>query len=151
MDTILIINPKSQFQFIFKISSSLPSFQKQVETATGCTFNSCLLNFYRDGKVYVSYHSDNESVYGPEPVIASLTLGATRDFLLKKKEGNSNNSTSGSSDSYVFKLAAGDLLVMRGGAVQRLYVHSVPKRMGVVGERINLTFRRVIHSNVSKS
>ena len=76
-------------------------------------------------------------------MIASISLGVSRDFLLKRK-----NEAGGREESYVFKLAAGDLLVMKGGGVQKYYVHSVPKRMGVKEERINLTFRKVIKSNV---
>ena len=56
-----------------------------VEKESGESFNSCLLNFYRDGRDHVSWHSDNEKEYGKEPTIASFTLGTERDFILKEK------------------------------------------------------------------
>jgi alkylated DNA repair dioxygenase AlkB len=98
-------------------------------------FNSVLLNRYRSGDDGVSWHSDDERELGGEPLIASLSFGATRRFLLR--------------DRSTRKLAAslplehGSLLVMRGRS-QRDFQHCVPKDPRATGERINLTFRTIL-------
>jgi alkylated DNA repair dioxygenase AlkB len=80
-------------------------------------------------------HSDDEPELGPDPVIASLSLGATRTFQLRHRRGAARGG---------LDLALGDgcLLVMRG-TTQRLYRHGVPKQPKVQEARINLTFRRI--------
>jgi alkylated DNA repair dioxygenase AlkB len=108
--------------------------QALVEAAVADTFNSCLLNLYRDGKDSQGWHADNEAVYGETPTIASVTLGAPRDFILRR--------TIDHSTKLAVTLGEGDLLVMRG-ALQQHWQHSVPKRAHVQGERMNLTFRRI--------
>ena len=108
--------------------------QALVEAATTETFNSCLLNLYRDGKDSQGWHADNEAVYGTMPTIASVTLGAPRDFILRRTVDNSTK--------LAVTLGEGDLLIMRG-PLQQHWQHSVPKRAHVQGERINLTFRRI--------
>ncbi|WNH50808.1 alpha-ketoglutarate-dependent dioxygenase AlkB family protein [Stenotrophomonas oahuensis] len=104
----------------------------QLATFCGARFNSVLLNRYRDGDDGMGWHSDNESELGPEPVIASLSLGAGRRFTLRRREDHNRKAE--------VTLGHGDLLVM-AGATQRLYQHALPKSARVMGERINLTFR----------
>lgn len=58
---------------------------KAVEHATGCSFNSLLCNLYRDGHDSIGWHSDDEASLGPKPTIASLSLGDTRVFSLRKQ------------------------------------------------------------------
>lgn len=106
-----------------------------VEKESGESFNSCLLNFYRDGSDHVSWHSDNEKEYGKEPTIASFTLGTERDFILKEKVNNDNK--------VKIKLENGSLLIM-SGRTQDEWLHQIPKRAGVKTGRINLTFRKII-------
>lgn len=106
-----------------------------VEKESGESFNSCLLNFYRDGSDHVSWHSDNEKEYGKEPTIASFTLGTERDFILKEKINNDNK--------VKIKLENGSLLIM-SGRTQDEWLHQIPKRAGVKTGRINLTFRKII-------
>ena len=106
-----------------------------VEKESGESFNSCLLNFYRDGRDHVSWHSDNEKEYGKEPTIASFTLGTERDFILKEKINNDNK--------VKIKLENGSLLIM-SGRTQDEWLHQIPKRAGVKTGRINLTFRKII-------
>ena len=50
-------------------------------------FNSCLLNLYRGGDDYMGWHSDDEKLYGDRPVIASVSLGAARDFMVRPRGG----------------------------------------------------------------
>lgn len=66
------------------------------------TFNSVLLNRYANGSDYAAWHSDNESIYGPSPIIASVSLGTEREFLVRMKKGyrmDKESQTSVASDS----------------------------------------------------
>lgn len=104
---------------------------------TRVSFNSCLVNLYRNGSDSVSHHSDDEPELGPSPDdvrIASVSLGATRRFNLKHKRGEHATIS--------LLLHGGDLLVM-GGTLQQHWTHSVPKTRRPVGPRLNLTFRVV--------
>ena len=106
----------------------------RLETELGARFDSVLANLYRDGRDCMGAHSDDEPSLGPAPVIASLSLGAPRRFLLAAREGG---------DRTALVLAAGDLLVM-AGQTQRNYRHALPRTAKAVGPRINLTFRRIV-------
>ena len=106
----------------------------RLESDCGARFNSVLLNRYRDGRDSMGWHSDDEPELGPAPVIASLSLGVERRFLLRMKNDHATKAE--------FRLRHGDLLVMHGDC-QRVAQHALPKMAGVAGERINLTFRWV--------
>ena len=95
-------------------------------------FNSVLLNRYRGGTDYMGWHSDDEPELGPAPLIASLSLGAARRFLLRRRDDPARKAE--------YLLGHGDLLLM-AGQTQRHYQHALPKMARVQGERINLTFR----------
>jgi alkylated DNA repair dioxygenase AlkB len=101
---------------------------------TGTRFNSVLCNLYRDGSDGVDWHADDEPEFGPMPVIASLSLGATRRFDLRRVDDHSIK--------VELELHHGDLVIM-SGMTQTLWRHRVPKTKKPVGERINLTFRMV--------
>jgi alkylated DNA repair dioxygenase AlkB len=101
---------------------------------TGTRFNSVLCNLYRDGSDGVDWHADDEPEFGPMPVIASLSLGATRRFDLRRVDDHSIK--------VELELHHGDLVIM-SGMTQTLWRHRVPKTKKPVGERINLTFRTV--------
>lgn len=101
----------------------------------GVGFNSVLANLYRDGRDGMGWHRDGEPELGPEPVIASLSLGATRRFAFRDR-GDAARRLS-------LDLPAGSLLVM-AGRTQQVYLHALPKTTKPVGERINLTFRRIL-------
>lgn len=99
-------------------------------------FNAVLINRYRDGRDYISPHSDDD--YGdPEPTIPSLTLGATRPFRLAKIVSGSKLDKS---TTVEFLPDHGDLIVMRG-RTNAEWQHWVPKTAKPIGERVNLTFR----------
>jgi alkylated DNA repair dioxygenase AlkB len=112
---------------------ALRDVKRRVEEASEAEFNSLLLNLYRTGKDSMGFHADAEPELGVNPVIASVSLGAVRQFILKHKTVN---------EKLVFRLAPGSLLVM-GGSCQHHWIHAVPKTQQLVGERINLTFRRI--------
>lgn len=101
----------------------------------GAQFNSVLANLYRDGRDGMGWHSDDERELGPEPVIASVSLGATRRFSFRHRTQAGVGLT--------LPLPAGSLLLMRG-ATQQHYRHALPKTARPVGPRINLTFRRIL-------
>ncbi|WP_323121201.1 alpha-ketoglutarate-dependent dioxygenase AlkB family protein [Burkholderia alba] len=103
------------------------------EAVCGARFNSVLLNRYRSGADGMGWHADNEPELGAEPVIASVSLGATRVFDLR-------HTATGTTHAY--RLTHGSLLVMRG-RTQDDWRHRVAKEPGVQRERINLTFRWV--------
>lgn len=105
-----------------------------VEEATGHRFNSVLLNYYRNGRDSMGMHSDDEPELGPEPVIASLSFGATRNFILKHKR---------SGERLSLPLSDGSLLLM-AGATQRNWLHGVNKSTKATGPRVNLTFRKIL-------
>ncbi len=111
----------------------LLELKAQIETATGSRYNSVLANCYRSGRDSMGWHADNERELGPAPVIASLSLGATRRFQLRHRQRGLQHS---------LPLTDGSLLVMAGDT-QRHWQHAVPKETRPVAERINLTFRWV--------
>lgn len=126
----------------------LDDLRKSTEAATGCKFNFCLVNYYSSGSDSISYHSDDELFLGVEPAIASFSLGAKRDFMMKHKPVpvSEPQSESPVSKSLKLPLASGDMILMRG-KTQSCWLHAVPKRSGKNehdGGRINITFRRAM-------
>ena len=118
-------------------SEELLMLRNLVSEHAGATFNSVLCNLYRDGNDGVDWHADDESEFGPMPVIGSLSRGATRRFDLRRADDHA--------EKIELDLHHGDLVIMRG-MTQALWKHRVPKTKKPVGERINLTFRSVIRS-----
>ena len=108
--------------------------KQKIEQATALTFNSVLLNWYRDGEDHMGWHADDEQALGENPIIASVNFGATRDFVLRRLDDPSKK--------IVIPLQHGTLLVM-AGALQHYWQHSVPKRKAAKGSRFNLTFRSI--------
>lgn len=106
---------------------------ERLEDAAGVRFNSVLANLYRDGRDGMGWHSDDEPELGTQPVIASVSLGAPRRFVLKARTGEKR---------LALELPHGSLLVM-AGETQRRYRHALPKTARPVGSRINLTYRWV--------
>jgi alkylated DNA repair dioxygenase AlkB len=114
-------------------TAAVAELKADAEAACGARFNSVLLNRYRSGADSMGWHADREPELGPEPVIASVSLGAARTFDLRHNKTGAVQS---------FSLKGGSLLVMKG-KTQAEWRHRVPKEPRVVGERINLTFRWV--------
>lgn len=115
--------------------SPLSEVKGLVEQAADDRFNSVLLNLYRFGQDSMGWHSDDEKELGESPMIASLNLGATRKFQLRRKDDKSQK--------IELELSHGSLLIM-AGETQTYWQHQVPKTKKEVGERMNLTFRRII-------
>ena len=115
----------------------LAELKAQVEQVSGLEFNSVLINWYRDGQDSMGWHSDDEKSLGEAPQIASVSLGASRRFVLRRKSDHSNKKE--------LLLTDGSLLLMLG-ETQTLWQHALPKTRKSVGDRINLTFRQIRHS-----
>ena len=106
------------------------------ERAAGEEFNSVLANLYRDGRDAMGWHSDDEPELGAQPIIASLSLGAPRRFVVEGRAPTGG-------DKLELELPHGSLLVMRGDT-QANYRHALAAHEArPTGERINLTFRRI--------
>ncbi|KAI9888645.1 MAG: hypothetical protein M1814_006585 [Vezdaea aestivalis] len=127
------------------IPDCLNWIQTATERATGEKFNICLVNYYASGADSISFHSDDEKFLDPNPAIASFSLGAQRDFLLKHKPPRTGAlpEEDHSGPTLKYALASGDMLLMRG-ETQANWLHSIPKRSGpgANGGRINITFRK---------
>ena len=113
----------------------LLELRRRIESLCGCEFNSVLLNYYRDGNDGMGMHSDDERELGPQPAIASLSLGETRDFVMRHRHRDDL-------DTLKLPLPAGSLLLMQGDT-QRNWRHGIRKLRRSCGPRLNLTFRRV--------
>lgn len=111
---------------------AIKRLNKLVEEKSGYKFNSVLLNLYRDGDDKVSWHADDEKSLGKEINIASISVGAERDFQFKSKHN--------SADKEEIVLTHGSLLVMHS-PIQDHWLHQIPVRKKVSEPRINLTFR----------
>jgi alkylated DNA repair dioxygenase AlkB len=114
---------------------ALLDLRQRIAAATATPFNSVLLNYYRDGRDSMGWHSDDELELGAAPAIASLSLGATRRFRLRPRGGLGHAPLS-------LDLPSGSLLLMRG-PTQQHWQHALPKTARPVGPRLNLTFRWV--------
>ena len=126
------------------IPECLDLLRSVTEANTSTRYNFCLVNYYATGSDSISFHSDDERFLGENPAIASFTLGAKRDFLMKHKplkEGGPKLDTK----DIKLSLASGDMILMRG-PTQSNWLHSIPKRKGPEVERgrINITFRRAL-------
>jgi alkylated DNA repair dioxygenase AlkB len=117
-------------------TDQLLAIRENVEHAAKAKFNGVLLNYYRDHNDRMGFHSDDEPELGPNPVIASLSLGEERTFVLKHKARKELKSVK-------LPLASGSLLLMKG-KTQRHWKHGIEKESRPCGPRINLTFRRIV-------
>lgn len=115
-------------------SPELINLKEKIEKCTGYTFNSVLLNLYRDGNDSVAWHRDKESELGNRPVIASVSLGQVRNFDFRKVDDHRKK--------YSLALEHGSLLIMKGD-LQMNWEHRIAKSIRKMKPRINLTFRLI--------
>lgn len=115
-------------------TDALRKLKESIESKTGYTYNSCLLNLYHDGSEGMAWHSDGEKDLQKDGAIASLSFGAERKFSFKHKE---------SKQKIDVLLHHGSLLVMRG-STQTHWLHRLPPTKKVTRPRINLTFRTIV-------
>jgi alkylated DNA repair dioxygenase AlkB len=113
----------------------LSTLRSRVEALAEASFNSVLLNYYRDHRDSMGMHSDDERELGKNPTIASVSLGERRTLVFKhrfRKELKPVHLT----------LESGSLLLMKG-ATQHHWKHGISKLSQPCGPRVNLTFRRI--------
>ena len=112
----------------------LLEIKEKIENITSFKFNSVLANLYRDGNDSMGLHSDDEKELGKKPVIASLSLGESREIYFKHKNKKLN---------LIIPQASGQLIVMHG-KTQEYWKHEIKKTKKIKKPRINLTFRNII-------
>ena len=117
-----------------EFSSTLLKIISKIEDTTNEIFTTCILNQYRDGQDSNGWHADDEKELGQNPVIASVSFGASRMFHLKHRYDKSHKCK--------LLLESGSLLLMKG-TTQHFWLHQVPKTKKQIGSRINLTFRYI--------
>lgn len=110
----------------------LAELRALVEGPAEATFNALIVQLYRDGRDGVNWHADDSPGLGADPVIASLSFGATWRFRVRDRQTRA--------PALDLELHAGDLLIMRGD-LQHTHQHRVPREPEVTAPRINLTFR----------
>jgi alkylated DNA repair dioxygenase AlkB len=115
-------------------TSSLIDLKQKIEKTFRYEFNSVLLNLYRDEHDSVAWHRDKDTRYGTLPVIASVSLGQTRNFEFRKSDHHQSK--------YSLPLPHGSLLIMKGD-LQEKWEHRIAKSPVVMKERVNLTFRYI--------
>lgn len=113
---------------------ALAALRARVDEASGVAMNSVLANLYRSGQDAMGWHSDDEPELGARPVIASLSLGATRRFRFRHRRDHSKTCS--------IELPHGSLLLMSGDT-QANWQHALPRTARTVAPRLNLTFRRI--------
>lgn len=112
-------------------TEELVTIKQAVEAKSGVEYDSVLCNLYRTGKDSVAFHCDCEDEMSPVHPIASVSLGAERDFLMQLKDKTVKEKMT---------LGNGSLLIMKAG-MQQEWEHAINKTSRNVGGRINLTFR----------
>ena len=115
----------------------LLEIKRRIETVCNSRFNFVLLNLYREGRDSMSWHSDDEPELGVNPIIGSVSFGASRRFHFQHKLDALLRQS--------VDLTDGSLLIM-GGATQHFWRHQLPKTARPIAPRINLTFRTVMQS-----
>jgi alkylated DNA repair dioxygenase AlkB len=112
---------------------ALAAVMEAAQVRTHVPFNHVLVNRYRDGLDSMGFHADDERELGENPLVATVSLGATRRFVLRPRRGQDREPLS-------YPLEHGSLLIM-GGTCQRQYHHGIPRQPSVQEERVSLTFR----------
>ena len=116
-------------------TETLLDIKSRVQAVARTDFNSVLLNYYRDHRDSMGLHSDDEPELGEQPILASLSLGEERIFILKHKRDKALKPVR-------LKLPSGSLLLMKGDT-QRYWKHGIDKEARPCGPRVNLTFRSI--------
>jgi len=114
-------------------TNALLEIKAKLSKLTTVNYNSVLLNLYRNGKDSMGWHQDNEKELGKNPIIASVSFGATRQFSIRHIKNQ---------ERINLDLGHGSVLVMMG-EMQHFWQHQVPKTKIEKSERVNLTYRDI--------
>ncbi|HVE63155.1 MAG TPA: alpha-ketoglutarate-dependent dioxygenase AlkB [Mycobacteriales bacterium] len=115
-----------------ELPAILPAMTTPLSARYGVVFDRIWVNLYRDGQDSVAWHGDRNAKVHLNPLVATVSLGARRRFLLRPRGGGPAR--------HVFTPGHGDLIVM-GGACQHNWEHTVPKSTQAVGPRMSVTIR----------
>lgn len=108
----------------------LEAMRRSLSRRYGVRFDSIGFNLYRNGRDSVAWHRDHIRPEIEQPIIALVSLGERRRFLLRPRGGGA---------SRPFALGRGDLFVT-GGRANRDWEHAVPK-VARAAPRISVAFR----------
>src|SRR5262245_36798763 len=117
---------------------TLQTLLARVRERSRTPFNHVLANRYRSGDDSMGLHADDEPELGRDPIVAIVSLGVTRRLMIRPRQKQRR-------ERHDQDLGHGALLIM-GGTCQRHYVHGIPRDAGAKGERISLTFRRLLRA-----
>lgn len=117
------------------LTDDLTAIKHKIEVLAETSFNTVLINLYRDGSDSNGWHADNEKELGTNPVIASISLGEERPFHFKHRTIKEQR--------HKMLLKHGSLLIMKG-EMQHYWLHQIAKTKRKISPRINLTFRKLI-------
>ncbi|KAM9360660.1 DNA oxidative demethylase ALKBH2 [Symphorus nematophorus] len=121
---------------------TLEYIRDAVTKTTGQTFNFVLVNRYKDGQDHMGEHRDDEKELDPLCPIASVSLGAARDFIFRHRDARGKQ-VRRQIEPVKLELAHGSLLLMNS-PTNTFWYHSLPVRKKIAQPRINLTFRRIL-------
>jgi alkylated DNA repair dioxygenase AlkB len=121
-------------------TAQLLSLKRIADTLAGTTFNSVLLNYYRDHRDSMGLHSDSEPELGLQPGIASFSLGEMRTLIFKHR-------TRRDLATVRIPLESGSWLIMKGDT-QSNWKHGINKQSRPCGPRVNLTFRKILRQTL---
>jgi alkylated DNA repair dioxygenase AlkB len=113
---------------------------RALRTRYGVRFDGCGLARYRDQRDSVAFHRDRDMRWLDDTLIALVTLGARRPFLVRPRANRHAHELPDHGATHDLAPGSGDLLVM-GGATQAGWEHAVPKVATPVGDRISLQWR----------
>lgn len=116
-------------------TNTLLKIKNKIEILSNTTFNSVLLNYYRNGSDSVAWHSDNEKELGINPIIGSVSFGTERIFKFRQIDDRKKTKN--------VILEHGSLLLMKGDT-QQYWEHEIAKTKKKINVRVNLTFRSII-------
>lgn len=116
----------------------LKELRDRIVAETGIPFNSCMINYYRDGADHIGYHYDKGMTHLNKFTVVTVSLGGTRDFYFKRRAPLPDSSL----NTIKTVLHQGDACIMTG-STQEHFTHSIPKR-ATASPRISLTFRYLV-------
>lgn len=126
-----VVTPRLVARLEPEIHDAVPPIIEALSERYGARLDQVSAGWYRTGEDSVAPHGDRIARERESAVVATISLGGARRFLIKSKSGG---------PSHTFSLGHGDLVVM-GGSCQRTHEHGVPKTSGYVEPRIALMFR----------
>lgn len=115
-------------------TEALLKIKEKIENFSGESFNTALLNYYRNGEDSMGWHRDDEKELGKNPAIASVSFGEKRIFKMKHRKR--------SEEQLSLEVEDGSFLLMKGSS-QHHWLHSIPKTAKEKAPRLNITFRKV--------